>query len=175
MQTIIRDYETIKNFLLGITPDYKGRMYQDIINCDDIVMEQCHDQVQWMFPLHEESNYAITYPIIDKGFKDSLSIQDKYTIWNNLNEATKRMENFYGFNGTPEYQKTRQVEWCVNGDHNLLRITRIIRCLRLFNCSDTAKNFYKHVIEIGIKNGIDIRTLQYWQKAAQDNIWNSLK
>ena len=59
---IITDTKTIADFLSGETQDYKGRTYKNILECNDTVMEQCHDQVQWMFPLHEESYLTLRIP-----------------------------------------------------------------------------------------------------------------
>ena len=61
---IIKDSQTIIDFLENRSTDYKGRTFMDIVECSDKKMEECRDQVLWMFPLHEESNFAQTYPIV---------------------------------------------------------------------------------------------------------------
>ena len=58
------------------------------------------------------------------------------------------------------------IDWNVQYDHNQLRITRVIECLRLLVSDEEADNFYNNVIElIKDNNRINIRTLNFWKNA----------
>lgn len=169
---IIKDKNTILEFLRGRSKDHKGRAYNNILECNDETMEQCHDQVQWMFPLHEESNFAKTYPIITQEVVDEAKNDE--TIRFNLKKAKDRMERFYGIGKYEDVDKQRK--WCKEGDHNLLRITRIIRCLRLFGLCLSAQEFYRHAKEASEKFlEDDSMTFVYWNKALNADVWESLK
>lgn len=167
---IIKD-DSIIDFLEGSTKDYRDRTYGNILSCSDTKMEECHDQVQWIFPLHEESNFASTYPVLTHDIvqkaKQSENVKD------NLIKAKNRMEKFYAIGEFEDVDKQRK--WCRNHNHNLLRITRIIRCLRIFGLETESKDFYRKVMKAADKFGVSNTTIHYWNKASNDDIWESLR
>ena len=60
----------------------------------------------------------------------------------------------------------RNMYWNDQHDHNQLRITRVIECLRLLVSDEEADNFYKNVLElIKDNNQINMRTLNFWKNA----------
>mgnify|MGYP003328311055 CR=1 FL=1 len=59
----------------------------------------------------------------------------------------------------------RNSHWKSRYDHNQLRITRIIECLRLLVGNDEADNFYKSVLELCIDSNINQSCLEYWKNA----------
>lgn len=167
--------QAIIDFLEGKTTDYKDRSFASLLKWTDEQLENCHDQCQWCFPLHEESNYANTYPIVDKDViqKINESAEVSHKIKCNLIKAKDRFEKFYGLG---KYEDTnKQVKWCRNGNHNLLRITRIIRCLRLFGLEEEARDFYNKVELVGHELGISYITIDYWNRALLQNVWSSLR
>ena len=169
---IIRDAKQIIEFLKGDGKDYRDRTFQDIIGCSDSTMEKCHDQIQWMFPLHEESAFASTYPIITK---DIVEESKRWgAIKENLVKAKTRMERFYAIGNY--HDKDIQRKWCNERNHNLLRITRIIRCLRIFELDGFAENFYLKAL-LASKEFLmdDSLTFSYWKKALREDVWNSLR
>lgn len=58
--------------------------------------------------------------------------------------------------------------WAHNGDHNLLRITRIIRSLRLFGLEAESRMFYRAARAVGEARGLSGTTLQFWQRASEE-------
>lgn len=162
----------IIDFLEGKENDYLGRSISDIIDCDDVKMEQCHDQVQWMFPLHEESAFATTYPIVTKEVIEEA--KKSKTILPTLQRAAYRMEQFYAIGGFEDIDKQRK--WCTDRNHNLLRITRIIRCLRLFGLEHNAQEFYKIARKAADRFFMSSNpTFAYWKKALEEDVWESLR
>ena len=59
----------------------------------------------------------------------------------------------------------RNNHWKSRYDHNQLRITRVIECLRLLVGDDEADNFYKSVLELCPNNDINTTTLEFWKNA----------
>jgi len=169
---IITDPQTIIDFLRGIIPDYKGRMHEDLIRFSDVEMERCHDQCQWLFPLHEESKFADTYPIITK---EVVELSEEYPEVNsNIMKASRRMRLFLGIR--PFDNIERQRDWLEDGNHNLLRVTRVIRCLRLFNMVEQAVGFYNDVYSTSLYFDISPMTYDYWSKALMtEDQWSSLQ
>jgi hypothetical protein len=169
---VIRDSVLILDFMRGHTPDHKGRFYHEILAFDDAELEKCHDHIQWMFPLHEKSNFASTYPLIDKKMA-GVMCKDKRIIYN-MQAAAHRMMMFYGIG--PYLDDDKIKGWCKVGDHNLLLITRIIRSLRLCDLKNEAEWFDIHArTAADIADMRDEKTLDYWKVAACGFIWGSMK
>lgn len=167
---IITDKNTILDFLSGWGTDYQGRRYSEMVAVDDVRMEECHDQIQWMFPLHEGSNFAFCYPIINSEI--SKIARTDVQIIKNILSATNRMHQFFGIG---LYYNTEKWTWCKDLDHNLLRITRIIRSLRLFGLESDSRFFFTSVSIPAIKKGVMKKTLEIWTKALTDDPWKSLR
>ena len=56
--------------------------------------------------------------------------------------------------------------WNTQHNHNQLRITRVIECLRLLVSDGEADNFYKNVLGlIKDNNQVNMRTLNFWKNA----------
>lgn len=167
--------DSIISFLQGDSEDYRGRTFASMLEWSDEQLEYCHDQVQWMFPLHEESKHAATYPIVDRDVIEKIRAKGliAHAIAINLIKAKDRFEKFYGI-GTYE-DLDKQKKWCQNYNHNLLRVTRIIRSLRLFGLPDESKDFYTKVYAVGLKLNVSKITLNYWDKAQNEDIWKILQ
>ena len=105
---------------------------QDIINADFDFWEGCHNFIQWAFPLMEPSNHNPDAPIIT----------DPETYYSlNKNMVVRLVEKFCSFLGIAIYVEnydeyafalhySRIREWWVDGNHNLLRITRLLKFLK---------------------------------------------
>lgn len=170
----ITDSKTIVGFLENATPDYKGRYHRDILKFTDDELEECHDQIQWMFPLHEESAFAQTYPVLTPSVVDACIKSE--TVKKNMILAKERMSKFYGL----EFDKSFIHSAWTNSlfgrpNHNLLRITRIIRCLRFMKLDTDAKEFHALASKIAIEQNLNSKTFEYWDKALNDNVWDSLR
>lgn len=169
------DKKQIIDFLSGTGTDYKGRSYALMLEWSNAKLEECHDQIQWFFPLHEESKFARLCPIITEEIvKDIIDDRDLLDIvQDNLAKAKLRMDRFFGFG---EYKdRDKQCSWCRNGNHNLLRITRIIRSLRIFGLDDHAQDVYDDAYEAGVYFGVSAYTLSKWQQALTGGVWDTLK
>ena len=60
----------------------------------------------------------------------------------------------------------RNYQWKLYSDHNQLRITRIIECLRLLISDEEADSFYSLILSmVGEETEINDITLDYWSKA----------
>ena len=177
---IISDTKTIKDFLMGTGKDHLGRTFGDILHMDNSELESDHEYIQWVFPLHEESFHAevclvITHnthrEIVTQGDKELKLIQD------NMDTMRSHMTKFYGIcdSMSSEEKLTRQRIWCSPNNHNRLRISRIIRSLRLFRLSDEASNFYEKVRDVGVYLGMDNVTLGYWFRANHESLFSSMR
>jgi hypothetical protein len=161
----------IVDFLRGIGTDHIGRTYEDMIGINDEQMEKCHDQIQWMFPLHEFSKHARTCPVISPEIVEEAL---KYpSVQFNILIAKNRFEKFLAIGEHEDVDIQRK--WCRDRNHNLLRVTRAIRCLRLFELKDEALDLFNKVVPVGERLGIGSFTMGKWTQALLDDKWNTLQ
>jgi hypothetical protein len=163
----------ILNFFIDNGTDYKGRTLDEILNMSDTKLEVIHNIIQWVFPLHEKSYHAVDSPVLSE--EDIQKINSSIVAKSKMLCCINRFCSFFGIDlEDNEYDKDIVKHWCHDGNHNLLRITRIIRSLRLFGEEDLAKKFYSICLKIANENNINSITLEFWRKAMFDNLLDSL-
>ena len=142
-------------FLKDQEPDFNVRFLSDIWNFRDIDIERNHDFIQILFPLEIRSNNTSHHYYIDSPELLSDLINDDL-VKENIIKSSKWFLNFLN----------RNEHWKKSQDHNHLRITRIIKCIRLIVSDEEADNFYDDVLELlGNNNLINKRTLEFWSEA----------
>ena len=143
-----------KNFLLGRDPDFKGRMIQDIWNYSDNEIEINHDFIQILFPLNKKSQSSFHGYYLDTDELVQI-LKDDNLVKQNI---IKSSEWFLSFLKRHDY-------WKRGYNHNQLRITRIIECLRLIVDDKSANDFYTSIISICDLTKINKKALFYWENA----------
>ena len=184
----------ICDFFINNGTDHQKRSLMDILAFDDKEFDQCHDFIQWIFPLHEASRMRGFSPVLTK--EDAEILQGSEVAKRNILLALNRYKIFLGLKtSSPKdielksappikslkdaighvFDKTILLYfWCKNGEHNLLRITRVIRSLRLFGLEEEARKFYSQVLAIGIRNHLGPTTIDYWNRALEEPVFDSL-
>ena len=144
-----------EKFLTHRGKDFKERTLQDIWSYSDKEIERRHDFIQVIFPLNKPSQavshgyYLDTQDLVNqiKTNKEALTNISRSSQW------------FFSF-------LERNMYWNTRHDHNQLRITRVIECLRLLVSDEEADNFYNNVLElIEDNNQVNTRTLNFWSNA----------
>jgi hypothetical protein len=236
--------------------DPLGRTHAEMMAYSLDRMEECHDYVQWLWPLHEPSAFAEVYPVLTEEQALRLSASEEARI--RMLAALARFRLFFGLPGAaplaaaaPSPSSEAAVEaagpksqggggggsggsdpgagtgagsgsggsassaggreggpgsggaasgagsagggggagsglpagfageraalWAHNGDHNLLRVTRIIRSLRFFGLEEESRAFYKDVCTVARWAKLPNRTLAFWKKASEEDVWKSLR
>lgn len=143
----------IESFLIGTGTDRYGRSYNQIINYNDKQLEFDHSFIQWVFPTENQSMFNALAPIVTHEQVEKLA--EMGVVKENLHRMFMRMLLFYGIRLVSNmeleenkddtiviisrgrraswvFNKSRVNEWLRDGNHNLLRISRILECLRLF-------------------------------------------
>jgi Opioid growth factor receptor (OGFr) conserved region len=173
------DANRILGFYSGRSADDAGRMWEEIVAWPDEQLEDIHDFIQWLFPLPERSGANPFAPVLDRGtiekFRDSPELRDRLRI------SWKRMLRFYGLifvegeSGTVQRAANFQMRarnWITPHNHNHLRITRILRSLRLLGLEAEAKALYAclhDIYEEEVQRGesrIAPKSWQFWAAAA---------
>jgi hypothetical protein len=145
-------------YLGGGGRDSRGRRASDVLLLPDEQLEQIHDYIQWLFPLPSRSAAQPNAPVLTEAEIDA--IRADLQMVETLNRAAERMLQFY-----------RRTRWWLTGqDHNHLRITRIIRSLRLLVGPEAAQRFHQAILTLHAAAGAPVnpRSLRFWAEAARD-------
>ena len=144
-----------EEFLTHRGKDFKERTLQDIWSYSDTDIERRHDFIQVIFPLNKPSQ-AVSHGY----YLDSQDLVDQIkTNTDAVINISKSSQWFYSFLERNRY-------WNTCHDHNQLRISRVIECLRLLVSDEEADNFYNNVLElIEYNNQVNTRTLNFWSNA----------
>jgi hypothetical protein len=146
----------MKNLVAFLTQDgtdSRGRGFGDVIALDDTALERFHDFIQWLFPLTEPSRAVPDAPVLDNA---SLALlRGSATARDRQRHAADRMLTFYARTG----------HWRAPFDHNHLRITRIIRSLRLIAGDDAANDFKAKILELASDAPVNPDTRRFWDAA----------
>lgn len=142
-------------FLIGDGRDPSGLTLDDLLDSPDTTLEARHDFIQWLFPLNAPSGAVPGSPVLSP--EDVAMIRASGRALANLHAATERMKRFYA----------QTTDWREGPDHNHLRITRIIRSLRLLVGDGPADGFRAHILGLlgPDRSNIPDPTLRLWATA----------
>jgi hypothetical protein len=145
----------IVGFLEGKTPDQRGRILTMLLQQTDHQAEATHDYIQWLFPLDEPSRSVNGAPVLTE--LDIDEIKESSLAQGNLAKSARW---FLGF-------LERNQHWVTKYDHNHLRITRVIKSLRLLASDKAADEFKDKVFGyLGDDlNLIDPKARSFWNSA----------
>lgn len=117
------------------------------------LLEHGHDYIQWMFPLPERSRAQPQSPVMTPEDLEEFKVNP--TIRRRVMVSLNTMATFYG----------KSPQWCVAGNHNLLRITRILRSLTLMELHTLAQEFFEFVSAKAKIHKLPDQTIWYWEEA----------
>ncbi|KAI9827116.1 MAG: hypothetical protein M1819_007007 [Sarea resinae] len=156
--------------------DFKGRTLEAILGLSDKDLEYSHDFIQILFPLPEGSPFNLRAPVIDRQVFEAFHSRPELRA--QLHSSFVRMLKFYGFEthetaeGKAEVTILHVQTLGFNNlnkrfDHNHLRITRIIRSLRVLGLEEEALAFYKALKKVAETSGkISAKSIMFWGRAA---------
>lgn len=165
---------TVVEFFRDGGKDPYGRTLQDMLGMNDFEWESSHDVVQWAFPLHEPSNFNDECPLVRA--EELPILQSDPKCQENMRDVLLRFTKFLGFEWRQEgdvwsfypadnYQQKVKV-WRTKYNHNYLRITRVIRSLRLFGMDVLAQQFYDAVYASAVSPGhASQQNAMFWRLA----------
>jgi len=132
----------IETFLAGVGTDSVGRTIDQLLEANDEYWERTHDFIQWLFPLIEASCSVRIAPVLtDDEIKH---IRKSETTQTNIQRSVLRHKEFLA----------STTKWRSGYDHNHLRISRVIKSLRLL-VSDEAANGFKYWVAGQLGDQID--------------------
>ena len=164
-------------FYRGEQPDDRGRSLAAVQSWDDARLEAVHDYVQWLFPLPERSAFNPDAPLLEPA--DIAAFQGDAELRGRLLVSLRRMLGFYGLTlderaGEPGVTPAADFaqharNWLRPGNHNLLRLTRILRCLTLLGLAGHARVLLACLERLDREHAgrIGPVTMRYWRDAVQ--------
>jgi Opioid growth factor receptor (OGFr) conserved region len=165
------------SFYRGDGRDHRGRMLSHIRQYAFDDLERHHDYIQWLFPLPEPSGANAAAPLLST--EDIAAFESDDSLRQALLQSFELMLDFYGLElvvagsdaevvRSPAFDDRRAL-WLTGGNHNFLRISRILRSLRLLGLGRYASAFLKCLEGIyGEEAGIiGDTTMGYWRRAVE--------
>ena len=157
--------------------DDAGRTLDEILGWSDDDLELMHDYIQWLFPTARPSAVNPSAPLV--GAQTMRAFAARPELRDRLKAALDRMLKFYGLRradaGTarieidPDLFPARSAVWLWPGDHNHLRLTRIIQSLAALDRDGDARALQRCLLEVicdGPGRGrVTDDTREFWQTA----------
>ena len=142
----------IVGFLEGKLPDHRGRTLAMLLQQTDHQAETTHDYIQWLFPLDEPSRSVNGAPVLTELDIDEIRQSSLAQI-----NLAKSARWFVGF-------LERNDHWISKYNHNHLRITRVIKSLRLLASDEAADEFRDKVLAVAGDNLnlVDQKARGFW-------------
>jgi hypothetical protein len=157
-------------------PDDRGRTLDEILSWNRDRLEYTHDYIQWLFPLRDRSGANPSAPVLSNA--DIQAFHTDPALQHQLRRALDRMLDFYGLQLVESPAALPQVirretfdtlasEWLQPGNHNFLRLTRILKSLRTLGLQPYARATFEALRAIYADHAaiIGTRTFDFWQQA----------
>ena len=167
------------SFYLGKGKDSEGQTIDEIQAWNHDRLENVHNYIQWLFPLKERSNVNPDAPVLNDeqiaAFRNNQELQAR------LLKSFELMLTFYGLRcededaGAPiKISKAEDFplvsrNWMSAGNHNYLRITRILTSLTLLGLETYAQAFFDFLESLYNEQGgcIGRTSFLYWKSAVK--------
>lgn len=163
----------ILRFYSGLAPDNRGRTLAEIQAMSHRDMEFVHDFIQWMFPVRDPSAYNPAAPILTEA--DIAAFRASPELQANLRASFVAFLDFLGLTYadgavTPSARfAERAADVFEDPNHNWLRITRVLLCLKTLGLEVECRALFHRLSELHQQGiGITPETFRYWKHAAAE-------
>ena len=142
----------ILDFYRGTGRDSGGRTIEEVWTLGARELETRHDFIQWLFPLRERSRYNPDAPVLTD--KDEAAFRDDPGLRVRLLRSLDLMLAFYGLERRDGQivprgpQALEEAHWLAPGDHNHLRLSRIVQSLALLGEEAWARALRERLVAI---------------------------
>ncbi len=168
----------IIDFYTNAAPDHRGRYLLGILQWPDELLETSHDYIQWLFPLSERSGFNSHAPTLDAQTIQQFRV--RMDLQQNLRRSFLRMLTFYGLRMDESrparvlrapFFAERSANWLTLGNHNHLRITRILKSMHELGLEVLAAAFLDCLVTIYVQESakaipsISEESFDFWKGA----------
>lgn len=158
------------DFYRGVATDVAGRTLEEILQYTDGEMESIHDFIQWTFPLQEASRFNPNAPLLSDS--DVATFRADGALQDGLLAALDRFLTFLGLERNtdeivPASNYPSRSEILKTPNHNWLRITRVLHCLRLLGQEEAGRRLFLCLEKLQSEGRAAVAsdTLRYWRDA----------
>lgn len=165
--------------------DSRGRTLATVLSSSDRQLEASHDYIQTLFPLPEGSMFN-SAPLITPEIREAFLSQPQLRA--SLRNALERMLAFYGLQlnerQVPNSSSTKNEvtrgpnftsnskNWVTRFNHNHLRITRILRSLRVLGLTSEAEALHDFLAsDVDVTRLVSERSQMYWRRATHRELY----
>jgi hypothetical protein len=159
--------------------DAEGRTLAELLSWDDSRLEQVHDYIQWMFPTRQPSGVNPFAPLVSDSTIRAFAADPALRA--RLTSAFERMLTFYGLRRTHDRVEPdgarfagRAAVWLTPGNHNHLRLTRIMESLATLGLRPEALALQRCLLEdvcaAAGAGRVSGRTVEFWRRAVPARI-----
>ena len=169
--------DVIVAFYSGEKPDSCGRYIEEVWSFSDHQLENVHDYIQWLFPLPTRSAFNPTAPLLTQ--RTTSAFQESELLSSKLSQSIEVMLKFYGLQSVQEKHEVLEIRkstdfpiksqnWLQPGNHNHLRLTRIMTSARLLGLKDYSRALFARLQETmrEYPDSYSARTAEFWREAA---------
>jgi hypothetical protein len=162
--------------------DNRGRTLDEIVAWQDDDLEAVHDYIQWMFPTVAPSGVNPSAPLVTG--RTIAAFTARPGLRDALRRSLDRMLSFYGLRRDTDPSGASRIsidrprfnhrarEWLRPGNHNHLRLTRIMQSLSALGLAAEAKALQRclltDVYEGPGRDRITDDTVEFWMAAAEN-------
>ncbi len=153
--------------------DDRGRTLEEILAWDNARLESVHDYIQWLFPTRQPSGVNPAAPVVTD--ETSRAFSEDVHLRQRLHRASERMLRFYGLRAAadrsiepdPERFERRARIWLHPGNHNHLRLTRMMESLAALGLHAEARALQRCLIDriAPMYGRVSKTTLDFWKRA----------
>ena len=155
--------------------DHRGRTLRDIWTWDHDRLEMVHDYIQWVFPTPVRSQANPRAPFVSDATTRAF---DSAPMRARLRKSLDRMLSFYGLRWRdghaieidPVRFPAQAETWLHAGNHNHLRLTRIMQSLYALGLRGEAEALQRCLLDLCEGPGRDRvtpETRRFWARALQ--------
>jgi hypothetical protein len=160
--------------------DHRGRTLESILSWTDAELEAVHDYIQWVFPTVARSGVNPSAPYVTTDTVATFAASDE--LRGALRRSLERMLGFYGLRRAGDGDRVRiEIDqarfaerartWLHPGNHNHLRLTRIIQSLAALGLPADAAALQRCLVE-DVYGGpgrhlITRDTYEFWKNAVR--------
>merc|ERR1719433_1748421 len=190
--------EELCAFFRGMGTDSECRTLEEILRWDDVLLEVCHDYIQWLLPTDEPSKFNCDAPIVDAEAQRIFREDQKIRV--NLRRGLGRFLRFLGLElvsgdsreeaspgSSPSSEREgalrlvkaenfeRRLLMCWRGprNHNWRRLSRALRFLRLAGLEEERQALVAVLVEIHHEypGMIEQEAFDHWFK--DGDVWST--
>jgi hypothetical protein len=165
-------------FFRGTGTDIECRSLDEILAWEDVLLEVCHDYIQWLFPSDEASRLNSDAPLLSEELQ--AVFRTDQVIQANYKRGVHRFLKFMGLVMSPEdehpmritkadnFEKRMLMCWKGPANHNWMRLSRVLRSLDLvgLHAEQAALVELLSTMVIEHPNMIEGKTVDHWARAS---------